>query len=93
MLDKIITFLSQSSEDPTKTSASLTGALIFIASYLQQYSDTIPFLGKFFTSEIGQNLDPILTSIGMTVGGIICLFGLLRKLTNKVESSQGLRVE
>jgi len=93
MYNKIITFFTQSSEDPAKTSATLTGALIYTASYLQQYSDVIPFIGKFFSSEIGQQLDPILTSIGMITGGIICLFGLFRKLTNKIESSRGLRVE
>lgn len=93
MLNKIITFFTQSSEDPAKTSATLTGILITVASYLQQYSDAIPFLGKFFTSEVGQNLDPILASIGMTVGGIVCLFGLFRKFTNKVESSKDLGIE
>lgn len=92
-MDKIITFFTQSSEDPAKTSATLTGVLIVIASYLQEYADTIPFLGKFFASPVGQNLEPVLTSVGMTIGGIVCLFGLFRKFTNKVESSQGLRVE
>lgn len=93
MYNKIITFFTQSSEDPAKTSATLTGALVVIASYLQQYSDVIPFIGKFFSSEIGQNLNPIFTSIGMICGGIIFLFGLFRKLTNKIESSRGLRVD
>jgi len=87
MLSSIITFFTQSSEDPTKTSATLTGILIAFASYVQQYASVIPFIHNFFASPAGAQLDPILTAIGMIVGGIWFLFGLFRKLTNKVQTS------
>lgn len=93
MYNKIITFFTQSSEDPAKTSATLTGILISLASYLQQYADVVPFIGRFFDSPVGHNLSPIFTSIGMIVGGIVTLFGLFRKLTNKIEDTKGLRIE
>ncbi len=89
-MKSIITFFTQSSEDPAKTSATLTGILIAAASYIQQYADFIPVVHSFFTSPLGAQLDLICTSLGMIVGGIWCLFGLFRKFTNKIESSTGL---
>ena len=92
-MNNIITFFTQSSEDPAKTSATLTGILIGIASYLQQYGAFVPVINNFFLSPIGQNIDAILTDVGMILGTAWCLFGLIRKLTNKVERTAGLRVE
>lgn len=92
-MDKLITFFTQSSEDPGRTSATLTGILIGGAAWIHQYLDVIPFVHNLFVSPLGQQIDPILTSIGTIVGTGWCLFGLLRKLTNKVESVNGLRVE
>lgn len=85
-IKNIILSLTQSSEDPTKISATLTGILIGIASYLHQYASFVPFINNFFNSELGHQLDPILTAIGMIVGSIWFLFGLFRKLSNKVDS-------
>lgn len=92
-MQNIITFFTQSSEDPAKTSATLTGLLIAAAAQIQQYLGFIPVVHNFFASPVGQQLDPILTAVGTIVGFSWFLFGLLRKLTNKVESSTGLRVE
>lgn len=92
-MNKLITFFTQSSEDPTKTSATLTGILIGVSAYLQQYVATFPILDKFYSSPVGLELEPTLTAVGMIVGGVIFLFGLFRKLTNKVERNAGLRVE
>lgn len=92
-MKSIITFFTQSSEDPAKTSATLTGLLIMAASYVQQYGDVIPVVHNFFASPVGQQIDPILTAVGMVIGGIWFLFGIFRKFTNKVENVAGARVE
>lgn len=81
-----ITFFTQSSEDPEKTSATLTGILIAAASWLQQFGTTWPVINTFFASQLGQQTDQIMTSVGMIVGGIWFLFGLLRKGTNAIET-------
>lgn len=86
-LGTLVTFFTQSSEDPSKTSATLTGILIAAASWLQQYGAVIPGVNEFFASPLGQNIDPTLTAIGLVVGGIWFLFGLFRKLTNKIGDS------
>ena len=92
-MKNIITFFTQSSEDPAKTSATLSGLLLIAAAQIQQYFDFIPAVHDFFISPIGQQLDPILTAIGTIAGFTWFLYGLLRKFTNKVESANGLRVE
>lgn len=92
-MKQIITFFTQSSESPDRTSATLTGILIAAAAYVQQLGAFVPFINDFYASAIGQQLDPILTAIGMVVGGIWFLFGLFRKFTNRVENSAGLRIE
>lgn len=92
-MQNLITFFTQSSEDPAKTSATLTGALIAIASYVHTYAAYLPAINNFFTSPLGQQLDPILTAVGMIIGGTWFLFGVFRKFTNKVERVAGLRVE
>lgn len=89
----IITFFTQSSEDPAKTSATLTGLLIMASSNVQQYLGFLPFVHGFYSSPLGQQVDPILTGAGYVIGGAWFLFGLFRKFTNKVESANGLRVE
>lgn len=81
-----ITFFTQSSEDPGKTSATLTGLLIALASWVQQFATTWPVINNFFASPAGQQIDQIMTSVGMIVGGIWFLFGLFRKVTNTVET-------
>lgn len=88
----IITFFTQSSEDPAKTSATLTGLLIMGATWIQSHLGFIPLVHDFFASQLGQQIDPVLTSIGMIGGAVWFLFGLFRKLTNKVEDVKGLRV-
>lgn len=92
-MQNIITFFTQSSEDPAKTSATLTGLLISFASYAHTSLSFIPAVNTFFASNLGQQVDPILTAVGMIVGGIWFIFGLIRKLTNGVEKTAGLRVE
>jgi hypothetical protein len=89
----IITFFTQSSEDPTKTSATLTGILIGAAAWAHQYLLFIPGVSTFFQSPAAQSLDAILTATGMVIGGVWTLVGLFRKLTNTVEQKSGLRVE
>jgi len=84
-MKNLITFFTQSSEDPTKTSAVLTGILIALASYIQQAGEFMPVISAFYESPLGKDLSPILTAIGMIFGGIWFLFGIFRKLTNKVE--------
>lgn len=91
-MNSIITFFTQSSEDPAKTSATLTGLLIACASWLSQYATAIPLIHNFFASPLGQQIDPAMQAVGMIGGGIWFLFGLFRKVTNKVEASKGLRV-
>lgn len=91
-VNKIITFFTQSSEDPAKTSATLTGLLIAIAAQTQQNFGFIPAVHDFFLSPLGQQIEPVATAIGTIVGSIVFLFGLYRKLTNKIESSSGLAV-
>lgn len=91
-MNSIITFFTQSSEDPAKTSATLTGLLIMAAVKVHQYLDFVPFVHNFFASPVGAQLDPILTAVGYTLGGAWALFGILRKLTNKIEDAKGLRV-
>lgn len=88
-----ITFFTQSSEDPNKTSATLTGILISLSTYLQSVvAPHIPVIASFYNSPLGQNAEAICTSIGMVIGGIWFLFGLFRKLSNKVEDKvQGLK--
>ena len=93
MINNIITFFSQSSEDSQKTSATLTGILIGVASYLAQFATVIPAIGNFFNSPIGQNMNALLTAVGMLLGSAWTIFGLLRKVSNKIESKAGLRVE
>ncbi len=92
-MQNLITFFSQSSEDPSRTSATLTGLLISFASYAHQSLSFIPAVNTFFASSLGQQVDPILTAAGMIIGGIWFLFGLFRKITNGVEKTAGLRVE
>ncbi len=89
-MNAIITFFTQSSEDPAKTSATLTGLLIALAAQGQQLFGFIPVVHDFYVGPIGSQLDPILTAVGSIVGGTWFLFGLFRKLTNKVESAKGL---
>lgn len=85
-LASIVTFFTQSSEDPNKTSATLTGILISVASYAQQYLAFVPGVNHFFASPIGQQIDPVLTCVGFILGSAWTLFGLLRKLTNKADT-------
>jgi len=85
-IKNIISFFTQSSEDPAKTSATLTGILIALASYLHQYASFIPIVNKFFASPLAQQTDAILSAIGMIIGSIWFLFGLFRKATNKIET-------
>ncbi len=93
MLNKFITFLTQSSEDPSKTSATLTGILISLSTYLQSVvAPHIPLLSEFYNSPLGQQSEQVCTGIGFVLGGIWFLFGLFRKATNKVESSRDLAV-
>lgn len=92
-MQNLITFFTQSSEDPTKTSATLTGILIALSAWVQHAGIAIPFINSFYSSAPGQQVEPALTAVGMVIGGIWFLFGLFRKLTNKVERSNGLRVE
>lgn len=85
-MKNIITFFTQSSEDPAKTSATLTGILISASSYIQSViAPHVPFLSNFYNSPLGHESEAICTSIGFIIGGIIFLFGLFRKFTNKVE--------
>lgn len=90
-MKSIITFFTQSSEDPTRTSATLTGLLIMAASYVQEKLDFVPFIHAYFMSPIGQQTDQILTAVGMVVGAVWFLFGLFRKFTNKVERVAGVQ--
>ncbi len=84
---KIISFFTQSSEDPTKTSATLTGILISLSTYLQSVvAPHIPVIANFYNSPLGQQSEQIATGLGMVIGGIWFLFGLLRKGTNKIET-------
>lgn len=84
---KLITFFTASSEDPTKTSATLTGILISLSTYLQAVvAPHIPFLSAFYNSPLGQQSEQVATGLGMVIGGIWFLFGLIRKLTNKIET-------
>lgn len=92
-IKNIVTFFTQSSEDPAKTSATLTGILIALASYLHQYAVFIPIVNKFFASPLAQQTDAILSAIGMILGSVWFLFGLFRKATNKVESKLDNKVE
>lgn len=92
MLNNIITFFTQSSEDPAKTSATLTGILIALSAQVQQLAVFIPGINAFYLSPLGQQLDAILTGVGTILGTAWFLFGLFRKVTNKVESSKGLAV-
>lgn len=85
-MNNVITFFTQSSENPEKTSATLTGILIAAASWVHQFASVVPVIDQVFKSPVGQQLDPLLTAIGMIVGGVWFLFGLFRKLTNKVET-------
>lgn len=83
----LIQFFTRSSEDPTKTSATLTGILISLSTYLQSIvAPHIPVIANFYASPLGQNAEQICTSIGMVVGGIWFLFGLFRKGTNAIET-------
>lgn len=85
-MKNIITFFTQSSEDPAKTSATLTGILISLSSYLQSIvAPHIPFLSQFYNSPLGQQSEQVATGLGFVVGGIVFLFGIFRKATNKVE--------
>lgn len=82
----VVTSLTQSSEDPNKTSATLTGLLISVSAYLQAVvAPHIPIIASFYNSPIGQQAEAICTSLGMVIGGIWFLFGLIRKGTNKIE--------
>lgn len=93
-MKNIITFFTQSSEDPAKTSATLTGILISASAWLQQYAgENITFIHNFYMSPLGRDIEPTLTAVGMVVGGIWFIFGLFRKATNQVERSIGARVE
>lgn len=93
MLNNIITFFTQSSEDPAKTSATLTGILISSSAYLQSVvAPHIPVLSAFYNSPLGQQAEQLCTGVGFVLGGIWFLFGLFRKLTNKVESVRDLTV-
>lgn len=87
-MQDIIKFFTQSSEDPNKTSATLTGILIAGAAWSHQYLSVLPFVHDFFISPLGQQIDPILTATGMVIGGMWTLFGIFRKITNKVEATQ-----
>lgn len=91
-MNSIITFFTQSSEDPAKTSATLTGLLISLSAYIQQYFSYIPGIHAFYASQLGMQSEAICTGLGMTIGGAWFLFGLFRKATNKIESSKGLTV-
>lgn len=93
IIKSIITFFTQSSEDPAKTSATLTGLLIALSAQVQQLAVFVPGISTFYASPLGQQLDVILTGVGTIVGTGIFLFGLFRKVTNKAESVAGLRVE
>ena len=94
ILTNFITFFTRSSEDPAKTSATLTGLIIAVSSYIQlNLAPIIPFLNNFYSSPIGHDIETIATCLGMMVGALITIFGLIRKLTNKVESKSGLRIE
>lgn len=85
-MQNLITFFTQSSENPEKTSATLTGILIGAAAWVHQYAGFVPGVQSFFDSALGKQLDPIMTAVGMIVGGVWFLFGLFRKFTNKVEA-------
>ena len=87
MLQNIVTFFTQSSDNPEKTSATLSGILLMGASWLSQYATAIPVIHSFFASPLGQQVDPAIQAISMIGGGILALFGLFRKLTNKVEAT------
>lgn len=86
-MQSIISFFTQSSEDPAKTSATLTGILISLSSWLQSViAPHIPFLATFYNSPLGQQSEAICTGIGFVIGGIVFLFGLFRKGTNLIEA-------
>lgn len=93
MVNNIVTLFTQSSEDPAKTSATLTGLLIMVSTYVQQLGVFIPFINEFYLSPIGSQMEQICTAMGMIVGGIWFLFGLFRKVTNSIEDRRGLRID
>lgn len=84
-MQNLITFFTQSSEDPAKTSATLTGLLISLSTYLQgPIGSHLPFISSFYASPLGQQSDALCTGLGFVIGGAWFLFGLFRKATNKV---------
>ncbi len=92
-MKNFIAFFTQSSEDPAKTSATLTGLLIALSAQVQHLGAFIPGISAFYTSPIGLQLDTILTGVGTILGTAWFLFGLFRKLTNQAERDAGIRVE
>lgn len=87
ILSTIVLSLTQSSENPEKTSATLTGILISVSTYLASVvGPHVPVIADFYASPLGMQANAICTSLGMVAGGILFLFGVIRKGTNKVEA-------
>ncbi len=84
-MQSFITFFTQSSEDPSKTSATLAGLLLAGAAWAHQYLVFVPYVNEFFLSPAGQQTDAALTGIAYVIAGIWTLFGIFRKITNKIE--------
>lgn len=91
MFKSIVSFFTQSSEDPAKTSATLTGFLIMAATWTQANLTFIPAVATFFASPLGAQLQPELTAVGYILGGVWALFGIYRKVTNTVAGALGVR--
>jgi hypothetical protein len=86
IISSIVTFFTESSEDPSKTSATLTGLLISLSSWLQNVAGPhIPFIANFYSSPLGQQASQLCYGLGFVIGGAWFLFGLFRKFTNTVE--------
>lgn len=79
-MKNLIASILQSSQDPTKTSATITGVLIAFSSWLQgALGPYIPFISNFYHSTLGMQSNQICTGLGIVIGGTLFLFGLFRK--------------
>lgn len=71
----IISFFAQSSADPSKLSATLTGIIVGVASYI------VFIAAHFYGVPVDvQQVTDFATLVGTTGGGIVTIFGIIRKV-------------
>lgn len=70
-----------SSQDPTKVSATVTGAIVSLSSFIVAFAQI-----TFHVQLVPEQISQLATGLGMTAGAIWFLFGLFRKVAVKMGS-------